>query len=51
MKAKGARRPTIAASAANAALRSGRGEAPAIRIGLAASNNPPRIKRKLPRKE
>lgn len=47
MSAKGARRPAIAAGAANSALAAGKSDASAIRIGLAASNNPPRIKRKL----
>ena len=44
MKAKGARRPSVAAAAANAALAAGHGEGSAIRIGLAASNQPPRTK-------
>ena len=51
MKAKGARRPAVAAKVANAALAGGHSDASAIRIGLEASNNPKRIRRKLPNRK
>ena len=51
MKAKGAKRPALAARAANAVLAAGKSDASAIRIGLAQSNKPKRIRRRMPKRK
>jgi len=51
MKAKGARRPALAARAANAVLAAGKPDASAIRIGLSKSNKPKRIRRRMPKRK